>query len=122
MIDTPASATLGKVTARIARATFAKRGLSVPIACTGAMDGTAKLTVASSIAKRLKLSRTTLAGQSVKCYGPHSIQVSLKPSSALAKQLARKGGPKSVTLTLTVEMRDFGRAPQTIVKSVTLKR
>jgi hypothetical protein len=122
MIVTPASAKLGTLSARIRRATFAKRGVVVPIACTGAMDGTAKLTVASSVAAKLKLSRATLVSQDVKCWGPHSIKVSLKPSSALAKQLARKGGPKSVKLTLTVQMRDFGRAPQLLERTITLKR
>ena len=72
----------------------------MPIACTGAMDGSATLTVASAVAKRLKLSRTTVASSDAKCWGPHSIKVSLKPSSSLAKALARKGGPKSVKLTL----------------------
>ena len=35
--------------------------------------------------------------------------VSLKPSSSLAQALARKGGPKSVKLTLAVQMRDWGK-------------
>ena len=117
-----ASARFGTVSARISRATFAKRGVAVPISCTGAMDGTAKLAVTSSTAKKLKLSRTTLASEDVRCWGPHSIKVSLKPSSALARQLARKGGPRSVKLTLTVEMRAFGRAPQNVTRTITLKR
>jgi PKD repeat protein/glucose/arabinose dehydrogenase/type 1 glutamine amidotransferase len=122
MIESPATAKFGTVSARISRATFAKTGVAVPISCTGAMDGSAKLTVASSVAKQLKLAKTTLASQNVRCWGPHSIKVSLKPSSALAKQLARKGGPKSVKLTLDVQMRVFGRAPQTLRKTITLKR
>ena len=48
--------------------------------------------------------------------------MSLKPSSSLAKALARKGGPKSVKLTLDVQMRVFGKAPQTLKKTITLKR
>jgi hypothetical protein len=120
MITSPTSAGLGTVSARISRATLAKRGIIV--ACTGGMDGTAELTVASPVAKRLKLSRTTLSSQSVKCWGPHSVKVSLKPSSALARALVRKGGPKSVKLTLSVKMRAFGRAPQQFKKTITLKR
>ena len=122
MIDTPASASLGRIAARITSATFAKRGVRVPIACTGAMDGTAKLTVASSVARRLKLPSKTLAREDVRCYGPHSIKVGLKPSSALARALARKGGPSRVRLTLTVQMRDFGRPPQNLRDTITLRR
>ena len=122
MAVSSATAKFGAVSSKIRRTTFAKRGVIVPIACTGAMDGSAKLTVASSVAKRLKLGKTTLASQSAKCYGPHSIKVSLKPSSSLAKRLARKGGPKSVKLTLSVQMRVFGKAPQTLRKAITLRR
>ena len=122
MTQPTATAKLGTLPSKITRATFAKKGVAVPIACTGAMDGSAKLTVASSVAKRLKLSRTTVASSDAKCWGPHSIKVSLKPSSSLAKALARKGGPKSVKLTLNVQMRVFGKAPQTLKKTITLKR
>jgi hypothetical protein len=80
---------------------------------------TAKLTASSSVARRLKLSSATPAGEDVKCWGPHSIKVSLKPSSALGKQVARKGGPKSVKLMLTVQMRRFGSAPQNLSRTIT---
>ena len=86
------------------------------------MDGSAKLTVTSKVAKQLKLAKRTLASSDATCYGPHTIKVALKPSSSLAKALARKGGPKSVKLTLSVEMRVFGKAPQTLKKTITLKR
>jgi PKD repeat protein/glucose/arabinose dehydrogenase/type 1 glutamine amidotransferase len=122
MTQAAATATFGRVSSRISRATFAKRGIRVPIACTGAMDGTAKLTVSRSVARKLKLSRTTLASADAKCWGPHSIKVSLKPSKALRKALARKGGPKRVKLTLRVEMRVFGKSPQRYKKTITLKR
>jgi glucose/arabinose dehydrogenase/type 1 glutamine amidotransferase len=122
MAQPTATAKLGTVSSKVARATFAKKGVAVPIACTGAMDGSAKLTVASSVAKQLKLSTTTLAKQDVKCYGPHRVSVKLKPSKAMARALARKGGSKSVKVTLTVQMRVFGKAPQTLKKTITLKR
>src|SRR5262249_3416700 len=45
MIDTPARFTLGRgLSTRMSETAFAKRGLSVPVACTGAMVGSAKLT------------------------------------------------------------------------------
>jgi hypothetical protein len=122
MAVSPATATFGTVSSKISRATFAKKGVTVAISCTGAMDGSATLTVSKAVAKQLKLARTTLASTDAKCYGPHSIKVSLKPSSSLAKALARKGGPKSVQLTLNVQMRVFGKAPQTLTKTITLRR
>ncbi|RKQ87552.1 glucose/sorbosone dehydrogenase [Solirubrobacter pauli] len=122
MIDTPATYRLGSVTSRVTRATFAKRGVKIPVACTGAMDGSAKLTVSSATRKRLKLKRTTIDSESVKCWGPHSVQVTLKPSSTIAKALARKGGPKSVKLTVSVQMRDWGKPATTRTKTITLRR
>ncbi|MDA0159761.1 DUF1080 domain-containing protein [Solirubrobacter ginsenosidimutans] len=122
MAASTATAKFGTISSKITRATFAKKGVAVPISCTGAMDGSATLTVSSAVAKQLKLAKTTLASADAKCYGPHSIKVSLKPSSSLARALARKGGPKSVKLTLSVQMRVFGKAPQTLRKTITLKR
>ena len=49
-------------------------------------------------------------------------RVSFKPSSAIAQALARKGGPKSVKMTVSVQMRDWGKPATTLNKSVTLKR
>jgi hypothetical protein len=122
MAPSTATAKLGTVASRIKRTTFARRGIAVRIACTGAMDGSAKLTVSSAVAKRLKLRRRTLASAAAKCWGPHSITVTLKPSQALAKALARKRGPKSVKARLTVQMRVFGKKPQTLRKPITLRR
>ena len=48
--------------------------------------------------------------------------VTLKPSSAIAKRLAAKGGPKSVKLTLSVQMRDWGKPATTTKKTITLRR
>ena len=60
MIDTPASYRLGTMPAAVSRSTFNRRGLSVPVACTGAMTGSATLTLSKADAKRLKLSRRTI--------------------------------------------------------------
>jgi PKD repeat protein len=122
MIDTPASFRLGTFTSRIKRATFARRGLSVPVACTGAMDGSAKLTVSSAMRKRLKLKSRTLDRTDLRCWGQQTARVSLKPSSSIARLLARKGGPASVKMTVSVQMRDWGKPATTLTKSVTLKR
>ncbi len=122
MIDTPASYRLGNVTSRIRATTFGRRGLSVPVACTGAMTGSAKLTVSSRDARRLKLARRTLDTSDVQCWGPHSVRVTLKPSSSLARRLTARGGPRSVRLTLSVQMRDWGKPVQTERKTITLRR
>jgi hypothetical protein len=119
---TPASYRLGSFGSRVTRKTFARRGVRVPVACTGAMNGTARLTISSRDRKRLKLKSATLDRESVTCWGPHTARVSLKPSSSIAKALARKGGPKRVKMTVTVQMRTFGRAPTTVRKTVTLRR
>ena len=84
MIDTPASFRLGTITSSIKRSTFARRGLSVPVACTGAMDGSAKLTVSSATRKRLKLKSRTLDSTDLRCWGPQTARVSFKPSSSIA--------------------------------------
>ena len=86
------------------------------------MDGSAKLTVSSATRKRLKLSSATLDSTDVRCWGPHTATVSFKPSSAIARALARKGGPASVKMTVAVQMRDWGKPATTLTKSVTLKR
>jgi hypothetical protein len=122
MIDTPASFRLGSVSSRISRATFAKRGLAVPVSCTGAMDGSARLTISSAARKQLKLRSATLDSSDVRCWGPHTAQVTLKPSSAIARALASKGGPASVKMTVAVQMRDWGKPATTLSKTVTLKR
>jgi hypothetical protein len=122
MIDTPASFRLGTIASRITRSAFARRGLKVPVTCTGAMDGSAKVTVSSATRKRLKLKSATLGSTDVRCWGPHTATVSFKPSSAIARALARKGGPASVKLTVSVQMRDWGKPATTLRKSVTLKR
>jgi hypothetical protein len=121
-IETPASYRLGNVTSRMRAKTLARRGLSVPVACTGAMTGSAKLTVSSRDARRLKLGRRTLDAGDVRCWGPHTARVTLKPSKALARKLARRGGPRNVKMTLAVQMRDWGKPATTQKKTITLKR
>ena len=121
-IDTPASYRLGTMPTRISRATLTRRGLSVPVTCTGAMTGSATLTLSASDARKLKLSRRTIDAGDVRCWGPHTARITLKPSKALSRQLARKGGPRSVKLTLSVQMRDWGKPAQTERKTITLRR
>ena len=86
---------LGSVASRITRATFARRGVAVPISCTGAMDGSAKLTVSSRRASSSSSPRATLASEDAKCWGPHSIKVTLKPSSSLAGARRARAGRRA---------------------------
>ena len=87
LIDTPASFRLGRCPRAITRTTFARRGVSVPVACTGAMTGSAKLTVSSARrASGSSSSARTIDAEDVQCWGPHTARVTLKPSSAIAKR------------------------------------
>jgi hypothetical protein len=102
---------------------FARRGLKVPVTCTGAMSGSATLTVSRAAARRLGLATRTVKSRSVRCWGAHTATVTLKPSKALARKLAGKGkGPRTVKLRLSVQMLDFGKPAQTIGRTITLKR
>ena len=122
LIDMPATYRLGTLPKRMAVSTLTRRGLSVPVTCTGAMTGSATLTVSRADAKKLHLSRRTLGKSDVQCWGPHTAKVRLKPTSALAKRLKAKGGPKRVKLTVSVQMRDWGKSATTQTQTVTLTR
>ena len=121
LLDTPASFRLASVTSRITRRTFVRRGVTVRVACTGAMDGTAKLTVTRAVRRKLKLGSSTLGRADVRCWGPHSARLRLKPSKRVARSLARKGVPRSVKMRVEVQMRDWGRPATTLRKTVTLR-
>jgi len=120
MLDTPATAKLGGVAGKVGAKRLAKRGITVPIECTGAMSGTAKLTVSGAVARKLGLTSRTLKSRSVRCYGAHTAMVTLKPSRADGRRLAR--GKGAVKLRLSVQMLDFGRPAQTITKTITVRR
>jgi hypothetical protein len=126
MTDTPASHRLGDLPARVGAKRLARRGITVPVTCTGAMSGSAKLTVSRATARKLKLGRRTLDTSSVRCWGEHTAKVTLKPSKALARRLNawRKSGsgPRSVTLRISVRMADAGKAPETSGGTLTLRR
>ena len=79
---------------------FARRGLAVKVACTGAMSGTATLRVSAATARSLQLGRRTLAEPDVRCYGEHTATVMLKPSKPLMRKLVRGArGKRTVRLT-----------------------
>jgi hypothetical protein len=121
--DTPATYRLGSVTKRLGAGALAKRGLKVRVACTGAMRGSASLTVSGSTRRKLRLSTRTLAGRTVRCFGAHTATVVLKPSKALARRLtAGRRSVRSVRLTLTVRMADFGQPARTVKRTITLRR
>ena len=121
-IDTPATARLGKVAGKLSAARFAKSGLKVPVTCTGAMSGTARLTVSKATARKLKLGKRTLASKTVRCFGAHTATVKLKPSKSLVRKLRRGAkGKRTVKLQLAVRMLDFGKPAQSISKTITLR-
>ncbi|MBE2317691.1 PKD domain-containing protein [Solirubrobacter sp. CPCC 204708] len=88
---------------------FAKRGLAVRVTCTQAMRGTAKLTLAASMAKRLGLKRTTLASAPVKCAGAGSQIVTLRPSAATRRALGKAKGAVKLKLGVSLSGRQASR-------------
>ena len=120
MLDTPATYKLGSAARPGHAKQFAKRGIKVPVTCTGAMSGSAKLTVSAATARKLKLGSRTLGSRDVRCFGAHTATVTLKPSKALARKLAK--GKGSIKLQLSVRMLDFGSPARTTTKTITLRR
>ena len=120
--DTPATFRVRGLPRRISAKRLAKRGLSVPVRCTGAMSGEATLRVSKAKARRLGLRSRKLAERDVRCYGEHTATVRLKPGKAALRKL-RKGaaGDKRVQLKVTVKMEDLGKPAQTANATVTLR-
>jgi PKD repeat protein/glucose/arabinose dehydrogenase/type 1 glutamine amidotransferase len=120
VVDTPATFRLRSVAKRGTWRAFARRGIKVRVACTGAMRGTAKLTVTRSQARKLRLgSRRTLASRSVRCWGNQTRTVTLKPSRSVARKLRNKRA--SVRVTLDVRMRDEGKTTK-VTRRISLRR
>jgi hypothetical protein len=124
MTDTPASAAFGELASRVRSKRFGKRGLTVRVACTGAMEGTATLKLSKRSARSLELGKRTVKAGAVRCYGAHTAKVKLKPSKSLKRKLAawrkRGSGASSLKLTLTVKMTDLGQPTQTLKKRITI--
>ena len=120
VLDTPATYRLGKIAKRVSARSFAKRGLKVRVACTGAMSGSVRLTVGRAAARKLALGSRTIKDRRVRCYGAHTATVTLKPSKPMGRKLRR--GKGNLTLRLTVRMVDFGKPAQTITRTIMLRR
>ena len=124
MTDTPASAALGELASRVRAKRFGKRGLTVRVACTGAMEGTATLRLSKRSARSLKLGKRMVKAGAVRCYGAHMAKVKLMPSKSLKRKLdagrKRGSGASSLRLTLTVKITDLGQPTQTLKKSITI--
>jgi hypothetical protein len=122
--DKPATAALGEMGSRVSAKKFGKKGFTVRVACTGAMEGTATLKLNKRSARALEVGKRTVKTKAVKCYGAHTAKVKLKPSKSLRRKLAkwRKSGdgPSTLTLKLTVAMTDLGQPTQTLKKSITI--
>jgi PKD repeat protein len=101
-------------------ARFAQRGLAVRVTCTEAMSGSATLKVAATTMRTLGLKSTTLAQGSVRCGGPGSKTVTLKPSKTIKRALAAARG--SVKVTLGVRLKAAGEPAKTSTRTLTLAR
>lgn len=87
---------------RTTLATFVKRGVRVTGECAPAGRGTAALTVSRAVAKRLKLTGTTLASAAASCAADGRLAVTLKPGAKVKRALGRQRGRLTATLTVTV--------------------
>ena len=74
--------------------------LAVHVSCQGVTRGTLTATVAGSVARKLKLKSSTLAKRTLDCGEEGRATVSLRPSSAIRKALARTKSSVRVKLTL----------------------
>ena len=83
-------------------AKFAKSGLKLRVTCTGAMNGSATVTVSSKERKALKLKSATLAKATVKCKAGVT-SITLKPTKATERALAKVKKSVKVTVTVTVK-------------------
>jgi hypothetical protein len=92
-VATPAKTTVAK---------FAKSGLKVRATCTEAMNGVATVTVTSKVRKALKLKSATLAKANVKCKAG-TTTVTIKPSKAMKKALAKVKKTVKVKVALTLK-------------------
>jgi hypothetical protein len=121
--DAPATYRLGSVAKRLGARTFARRGLKVRVACTGAMRGSASLMVSAADRRKLRLGKRTLATRNVRCFGAHTAAVTLKPSKAVARRLTSgRRSVRGVQLTLTVRMADLGRPARTVKRTISLRQ
>jgi hypothetical protein len=98
------SAALEDLAQRLLTVTALRTGkVAVRVSCQGVDRGTLRLTVTRSVAKRLKLSSTTLAGGALRCGDEGRGTLTLKPSTKVRRALAR--AKDSVTATLTLSLR-----------------
>ena len=95
----------------------------MPVQCTGAMTGSAKLTLSSKDAKRLKLSSSHAEGDRRPLLGPAHRDGDAE--AVLDDRQAPEGARaarRSVKLTLSVTMHDWGKPSTTTKKTITLSR
>ena len=123
MTDTPASAAFGELASRVSAKRFGKRGLTVPVACTGAMEGTATLKLSKRSARSLKAGQADGQG-GARCGA--TARTRPRSSSSRPRSLKRKLGASGARaaaararskLTLTVKMTDLGQPTQTLKKT-----
>jgi regulation of enolase protein 1 (concanavalin A-like superfamily) len=82
------------------------------VSCQGVSRGTVTLTVERSVVRKLKLKTGTLATKVVRCSDEGRATVSLRPSAAVRKALARS--KTSVKATLTLRMTGAAADTQTV--------
>lgn len=98
------SAALAYLTARVRTTSALRTGkVVVRVSCQAVDRGSLRLTVTRSVARRLKLPSTTLAGGALRCGDEGRGTLTLKPSTKVKRALART--KQSITATLTLSLR-----------------
>ena len=119
-VASEATFALGRVARSARLRSFARRGLKVPVRCTGGLRGTAKLTISRRAARKLRLGGRTVARERVTCFGTQTRRVTLKPSKGVARKLRKAKG--AIRMRLAVAMGEPGARRTTVRRTVTLRR
>jgi plastocyanin len=86
--------------------TFLRRGVRVRSACESGLSGRVRITLGRKAARKLRLSRRTIATASVRCGGNDRLTARLKPSRKAARALRRSQGSLRATVTVSMGVGD----------------
>jgi hypothetical protein len=95
------AASLESVSSKLSTVSALRGGrFAVRVSCQAVDRGTLSLTVTKSVARKLKLKSTKLAGRSLRCGAEGRAALTLKPSAKVKAALAKAKGSITATLTL----------------------
>ena len=103
---------------RVAVGSLLNGGLRVRASCVAVGRGTLALVVTRKVARRLGLSKTTLASRAVRCGDESRVSVSLEPGRKVKRALRRADGTFAATLRLRMNGTD---GPASDTEKLTLR-